>query len=348
MANAPAPGSVENVLASGTTNHATCVTATGVPTDAAFTSQVLWDGSVIDRRSAIHWESATTDVSRGTARRNTCAALRKPVVARWPVLRFVVLQLAGLAMSGREESTFLLDGAFFCLLRTENVAGSDECCSPTSGKGSTNYCISTPDVMTATMKEPPFERLEICVASEDSREVKHQVMFSQALCGGACDFRCRYWHLVVFDVVELRYKSDNCDDDAPLVCSAPVVDGDTDHAVMAALCTAHLRLHPHVRVFERVRCGQVSRVSLGVKHRKGERIAVVIPLVDVRISNHLRPKAVWHTPSLFHAIRRQLTTRALIWPGQYLRLVHSCGKSGTSFNVAALSLEPLGPSTLLN
>ena len=56
----------------------------------------------------------------------------------------------------------------------------------------------------------------------------------------------------------------------------------------------------------------------GCQAQEGERIAVVIPLVDVGITNHLKPKAMWHTPSLFHVIRRQLTTRALIWPGQYL------------------------------
>ena len=46
-----------NVLASGTTNYASCVTAMGVHADAAFMA---------------------TDVSRGTARQNTCAPLRKP------------------------------------------------------------------------------------------------------------------------------------------------------------------------------------------------------------------------------------------------------------------------------
>ena len=36
----------------------------------------------------------------------------------------------------------------------------------------------------------------------------------------------------------------------------------------------------------------------GCEAQEGERIAVVTPLVDVRISNHLKPKAMWHTPSL--------------------------------------------------
>ena len=177
-----------------------------------------------------------------------------------------------------------------CLLHGENVAGNDKCCSPTSGKdstdgclsrsvvmtatveelplarldlcvvsehsaldvasldgenvvssdksssescveGFTDYCICTPVVTTATTKEPPLERLEICVASEDSREVKMS-------------------RSSVTRVTPERAENRR-DDDAPLLYSAPVVDGDTDHAVMAALCAARLRLHPHVRVLER-------------------------------------------------------------------------------------------------
>ena len=70
----------------------------GLPADAAL--------------SARHWVSAATDVSRDTAGRNTCAHSENPVVVRWSVLGSVVLELAWLAMSGREESTFLLDDAF--------------------------------------------------------------------------------------------------------------------------------------------------------------------------------------------------------------------------------------------
>ena len=80
VANVPAPGSVENVQASGTTNNAARITATGVCADAAFTSQDPSAGeSLSDRSSARQRESAATDVSRGTARRNTCASLGEPL-----------------------------------------------------------------------------------------------------------------------------------------------------------------------------------------------------------------------------------------------------------------------------
>ena len=87
----------------------------GVPADAAFTLQVLWAGEL----------PLTGDPLR--ARLQTCPEApldgtrvhlsENPVVARWPVLGSVFLELAWLAMSGREESTFLLDGAF-CMVRT--------------------------------------------------------------------------------------------------------------------------------------------------------------------------------------------------------------------------------------
>jgi len=76
----------------------------------------------------------------------------------------------------------------------------------------------------------------------------------------------------------------SCDDDAPLLCSAPVVDGDTDHAVMAALYNSAPATSPT--------CASVRKISMwtgvesvaGCQAQGGERNAVVIPLVDVRIS----------------------------------------------------------------
>ena len=109
-----------------------------------------------------------------------------------------------------------------------------------SSDKSSSECISTPVVANATMKEPPPERLEICVASEDSREVKHQITFLK---------RCAVGLVISGAVVGIwlflmsrssvtrvtpQRAENRCDDDAPLLYSAPVVDGDTDQAVMAA------------------------------------------------------------------------------------------------------------------
>ena len=98
-----------NVLASGTTNYASCVTAMGVPTDAAFTLQVPWAGEM---------SLTGYPLDTGRARLQTCpeASLYGTLVhhsehARWPVLGSVVIKLAWLATSGREGSTFLLGGA---------------------------------------------------------------------------------------------------------------------------------------------------------------------------------------------------------------------------------------------
>jgi len=166
VANAPTPGSVENVQASGTPNTAACVTATSVPTDAAFTSQVPSAG-----------ESSVTGVppDNGRARLQTCPEApldgtlvvhsENPVVARWLLLGSVVLGLAWWAMSDREEWTCRFDGAN---LHGENVPLSDEWSSAASGEGFTDDCISRPDVVTAIMEERPLARSEICVASEDS------------------------------------------------------------------------------------------------------------------------------------------------------------------------------------
>jgi len=59
----------------------------------------------------------------------------------------------------------------------------------------------------------------------------------------------------------------SCDDDAPLLCSAPVVDGDTDHAVMAALHNSAPATSPT--------CASVRKISMltgvesaGVTHRE--------------------------------------------------------------------------------
>ena len=72
----------------------------------------------------------------------------------------------------------------------------------------------------------------------------------------------------------------SCDDDAPLLCSAPVVDGVTDHAVMAALHNSAPATSPT--------CASVRKISMltgvesaGCHAQGGERNAVVVPLVDV-------------------------------------------------------------------
>ena len=98
-----------------------------------------------------------------------------------------VLPLARLELCVAREDLALdvasLDG--------ENVVSSDKSSSESSVEGFTHYCISTPVVTIATKTEPPPERLEMYVASQDSREVKHLKTFLKALCSGACDFRCR-------------------------------------------------------------------------------------------------------------------------------------------------------------
>jgi len=260
----------------------------GVPTDAAFTSQVPSAGEM----------SSTGDPpDTGKARLQTRPEapldgtlvhhLENPLVAKWTVLGCAVLGLAWLAMPGREESTFLLDCAN---LHGENVALSDECWSESSVEGSTDDGISTPDVMTATMKEPPFERLEICVASEDSREVKHQVtilkrcVVALVISGAVIGMWLILMSRSSVTRVTPQRAENSCDDDAPLLCSAPVVDGDTDHAVMAALYNSAPATSPT--------CASVRKISMwtgvesvaGCQAQEGERNAVVIPLVDVRIS----------------------------------------------------------------
>ena len=171
----------------------------------------------------------------------------------------------------------------------ENVASSDESSSESSVEGSTDDYISTPDVMTATMKEPPLERLEICVASEDSREVKHQVTFLKrcvlalVISGAVIGIWLISMSRSSVTRVTPQRAENSCDDDAPLLCSAPVVDGDTDHAVMAAFCNSAPATSPTSASVRKI--SMLTGVeSAGCHAQGGERNAVVIPLVDGRIS----------------------------------------------------------------
>jgi len=258
----------------GTANNAACVTAMGVPTDAAFTSQVPSAGEV----------SSTGDPpDTGKARLQTCPEAplentlvlhsENPVVARWPVLGSAVLGLAWLAMPGREESTLLLDGAN---LHGENVALSDECSSAASGDGFTDDGISTPDVMTATMKEPPFERSDFRVAREDSAQVDHKASLLNRcavalVISGAVIGIWLIWMSRSSITREIpQHAEHSCDANAPLLCSARVVDEVTDHTVMAAS-------HNNTPAISMLR--GVDGVA-GCQAQGGERHAVVVPLVD--------------------------------------------------------------------